>query len=151
VFVDLGTAGGFDVDVDVGQRLTSVGQEPFEEQAVLQRVDAGDAQRVGDQRAGARTARGHPHAEVADQVAHIGHGEEVGGIPEAGDDAELDVEPLAHGCGVGHPPPDQPGFAPLPQNGVAGPTGPVELAELGEVHLADAEIGTRVERTLLSK
>ena len=53
--VDLGAPGGLHVDVDVGQRLAQRGQEPLHDQAVLQRVDPGDAQQVVDQAARART------------------------------------------------------------------------------------------------
>lgn len=46
--VDLQTARGLDVDVDVRQRRPALGQEPFEEQVVLQRVRGGDEEAVVD-------------------------------------------------------------------------------------------------------
>ena len=69
LLVDLGAAGGLDVDVDVGQRVAQRREEPLHQQAVRDRVDAGDAEQVVDQAAGARAARGDPDPHVADQVA----------------------------------------------------------------------------------
>ncbi|CFE46862.1 Uncharacterised protein [Mycobacterium tuberculosis] len=61
-----------EVDIDVGHRGALGVEEPLEQQTVWNRVDVGDAQRVGDQRAGGRAAAGtHPYARrprVADQV-----------------------------------------------------------------------------------
>jgi hypothetical protein len=44
------------VDVDIGHRRALGIKEALEQQTVLDRVDVGDAQRIGDQRAGCRTA-----------------------------------------------------------------------------------------------
>ncbi len=50
-----------EVDIDVGHRGALGVEEPLEQQTVWNRVDVGDAQRVGDQRAGGRAAAGtHP-------------------------------------------------------------------------------------------
>ena len=45
-----------EVDVDVGHRLAARVEEALEQQVVADRVDVGDAQRVGHQRAGGRAA-----------------------------------------------------------------------------------------------
>ena len=52
-----------EVDIDVGCRRTLGVEESLEQQAVRDRVDVGDAQRVGHQRARRRTAPG-PHPDV---------------------------------------------------------------------------------------
>ena len=92
--VDLETPVGLHVDVDVGQRLPPRGEEPLHEEPVAQRVDAGDAEQVVDQAAGARPPGRGADAEVADHAADVGDGEEVGGEAEAADDLQLVVEPL---------------------------------------------------------
>ena len=61
-----------EVDVDVGHRHALRVQEPFENQVEVERVDVGDAQRVGDEAPGRRSAAG-PHrnplfARVADEI-----------------------------------------------------------------------------------
>src|SRR5690606_4164356 len=50
VLDDFFAASVLDVDVDVRRAHPGVGEEPFEEQIVLDRVDGGDAQRVADRR-----------------------------------------------------------------------------------------------------
>ena len=47
-----------EVDVEVRHRDAVGVEEPLEEQAVAQRVEVGDRQRIGDERAGARAAAG---------------------------------------------------------------------------------------------
>ncbi len=93
LLVDLGAPGRLDVDVDVGQRRPQRREEPLHQQAVPDRVDAGDAEQVVDQAAGARPAGRDPHAHVADQVDDVGDGEEVRRVAELLDDVELVVEP----------------------------------------------------------
>ena len=52
-----------EVDVEVGHRHALRVEEALEQQVVLERVEVGDAERVGDQRARARAApRPHRHA-----------------------------------------------------------------------------------------
>ncbi len=61
-----------EVDVDVGQRHALGIQEALEDQVVLDRIDVGDAQAVGDEAAGRRAAaradRDALLARVADEV-----------------------------------------------------------------------------------
>ena len=45
-----------EVDVEVGHRHALRVEEALEQQVVAQRIEVGDAERVGDQRAGARAA-----------------------------------------------------------------------------------------------
>ncbi len=54
----LAAAAHAEVDVDVGHADALGIEEALEQQVVAQRVDVGDAQRVGDQRAGGRAAPG---------------------------------------------------------------------------------------------
>lgn len=92
-FVHLGAPRRLHVDVDVGQLRAQRRAEALHEQAVLHGVDPADAEQVGHQAARARAPRRDPHAVLADEVAHRRHGEEVGGIAQPGDDAELVGEP----------------------------------------------------------
>ena len=63
-----------EVDVDVGQRDALGVEEALEDQVVLDRIDVGDAQAVGDEAAGRRAAaradRNALLAGVADEVPH---------------------------------------------------------------------------------
>ncbi len=60
---DLAPPAHAEVDVDVGHADAVGVQEALEQQVVLQRVDVGDAQRVGDHRARRRAAP-RPHRDV---------------------------------------------------------------------------------------
>ncbi|MBB4941476.1 hypothetical protein FHR32_005853 [Streptosporangium album] len=67
-----------EVDVDVGHGDAVGVEEPLEDQAVRQRVEVGDAQRVRRQRAGRRTTAGsHPDAVVLRPHDEAGDHEEV--------------------------------------------------------------------------
>ena len=137
-----------------GSACAQRGEEPLHQQAVAQRVDPGDAEQVVDQAAGARPAGRAPHAHVADQVGDVGDGEEVGGVAELADDLAArrraaSRSAAAARCRSGRP---IARLAARPQHRVGGRrpaprAGAVRsTAELGEVHLAEAEVGARVER-----
>ena len=84
-----------EVDVDVGHGLAAGVEEALEEQAVGERVEVGDLQRVGDDRAGGRPAAG-THRDplllgVADEVPDD---QEVGLEAHLRDHPELEVETL---------------------------------------------------------
>ena len=64
VFDDFAAPVHAEVDVDVGQADALGIQEALEQQLVLQRIDVGDAQRVGDQRSCSRSAA-RPNRNVA--------------------------------------------------------------------------------------
>ena len=88
--------------------LTSAGQlsaqrraESLHEQAVAHRVDPGDSDQVVDQRPCAGPPRGDADPHAADQVDDLGDGEEVGGVAQGVDDAELVVEPVEHDLRLG--------------------------------------------------
>ena len=51
------------------------------------RVDPGDAEQVVDQAARARAPGGDPHPHAADEVHHLGHGQEVAAEAQLGDGA----------------------------------------------------------------
>ena len=61
-----------EIDVDVGQRHALGIQEALEDQVVLDRIDVGDPQAVGDEAAGRRSAarpdRNAVLARVADEI-----------------------------------------------------------------------------------
>ncbi len=91
---DLLPSAVLEVDVDVGHRHPVRVQEALEGQLVMDRVDRGDAEGVGDDRAGrAPPARGLD-VVLAGEADEVGHDEEVAGVAHRGDDAELVVEPL---------------------------------------------------------
>ena len=97
VLDDLAATTLVEVDVEVGHRDAVGVQEPLEDEAVLQRVEVGDAHRVGGHRAGAgATARTHADAVVLRPVDEVGDDEEVAGEPHLQDDADLVVGLLAH-------------------------------------------------------
>nr|WP_258016942.1 hypothetical protein [Nocardioides marinisabuli] len=147
--VDLGAPVGLDVDVDVGQRLAQRGEEALHQQLVADRVDPGDAEQVVDQAAGPRAARGDPHAHLLDQVGDVADGQEVRGVAELADHRELVLEPLPHHR--------QPAAAVAVADGALAARAQRDVgagvvggeAELGEVHLPQAQVGARVERAAL--
>ena len=129
--VDLQPPGGLHVDVDVGQGPAQRGEEPLHEQPVAQRVDAGHAEQVVDQAAGARPAGRGPDAHLADQVADVGDGEEVGRVAELADELELVVEPLPDALpGRVAVAAADPGLAPGPQHLVGGAAAPLAGARV---------------------
>ena len=87
---DLAAPALVEVDVDVGHRDALGVEEPLEDQAVRQRVQVGDAQRVRDQRAGRRaTARADRDALALRPLDEVGDHEEVRREAHLQDDAEL--------------------------------------------------------------
>ena len=105
-----------EVHVDVGHGDAVRVEEPLEEQAVRHRVELGDAQRVGDQRAGGRAAaRADPDALPLGVRDEVGDDQEVAGEAHLEDDVEL-VLGLLPACSSGTPlgePPLQPGATSL--------------------------------------
>ena len=97
VLDDLAAPEVVEVDVDIGHRHALGVQEALEDEPVRQRVDVGDVQRVGDQRARHRAAPG-PHADAvaAREGDEVAHDQEVGGEAHPADDVELVFEALAH-------------------------------------------------------
>jgi hypothetical protein len=81
-----------EVDVDVGQRHPLRVEEALEDQAVLERVEVRDAQRVGDQATGGRSpARSHPDAVALRPGHEVRDHEEVRREAHLEDDADLVV------------------------------------------------------------
>ena len=82
-----------EVDVEVRHRHAVGVEEALEQEVVAQRIEVGDGQRVGDERAGARAA-----ARADRDVARLGPLDEVGDDQEVArvlhldDDAELELE-----------------------------------------------------------
>ena len=84
-----------EVDVDIGHRHALGVQEALEEQVVAQRIDVGDAQRVGDDRAGgAAASRADGDAVVLRPLDEVPDDEEVGVVAHAVDDRELHLGAL---------------------------------------------------------
>ncbi len=85
-----------EVDVHVGHRHTLGVQESLEDQAVHQRIEVGDAHRVGDDRPGCRpAARADRHAVVLRPVDEVRHHEEIAGEAHLADDLDLVLGLLA--------------------------------------------------------
>ena len=99
---DLAAPALVEVDVDIGHRDALGVEEPFEDQPVRDRVEVGDAHRVGDQRAGRRaTARADRDALALGPLDEVGDHQEVGREAHLDDDAELVLGLLAgapRGC-----------------------------------------------------
>ena len=93
---DLGAATIIEVDVEVGHGHTVRVEEALEEQTVLQRIEVGDAHRVGDHGTGTRTTAGSDADPVVLRpVDEVGDDEEVAGEAHRDDDVELVVGLLA--------------------------------------------------------
>ena len=90
-----------EVDVEVGHRHALGVQEALEQQVELERIEVGDAQRVRDERAGARAAaRPDRDAVLLRPVDEVPDDEEVAREPHLLDDAELDPAALAVLVGI---------------------------------------------------
>ncbi len=79
-----------EVDVDVGHRDPLRVQEALEDQAVLQRIKLGDAQRPRDDRSRGRPAtRSHPDADGLGMPHQVGHHQEIAGEAHLRDHLQL--------------------------------------------------------------
>ncbi len=95
VLDDFAAAVHAEIDVDVGHGHALGIQEALEEQFVLQRVDVGDAERVGDQRSGGRSAAGADRNVVLFGVAdEVPDDQEISGELHLLDDAEFALQAL---------------------------------------------------------
>ena len=89
------TAADGEVDVDVRHRHALGVEEALEEQVVAQRIEVGDPQGVGDDRAGGRAAaRADRDAVVLRPLDEVPHDQEVGVEAHRVDDAELELHAL---------------------------------------------------------
>ena len=85
-----------EVDVDVRHRDAGGIEEALEDQVVLERIERGDAEGVGDDAAGGRaSARPNQNVLLAGETDKVPDHEEVVGEPHRLDDAELIFEPVA--------------------------------------------------------
>ncbi len=84
-----------EVDVDIGHRHALGVQEALEQQVVAQRVDVGDRQAVGDDRAGRRAAAGTDRdAVLLGELDEVPDDQEVGVEAHAVDHVELHLHAL---------------------------------------------------------
>ena len=84
-----------EVDVEVGHRDPFRVQEALEQQVVFQRVQVGDLQHIGDQRAGARApARADRAAIVLGPPNKVRHDQEVTGETHVHNGFQLEFQPL---------------------------------------------------------
>ena len=82
-----------EVDVEVRHRYALGIEEPLEQQRVAQRIEIGDAEAVGDQRAGTRAAPGTDrHAVALGPVDEIGDDQKVARIAHLHDRLDLEGE-----------------------------------------------------------
>ena len=85
-----------EVDVEVGHRHAFGIEEALEQQAEPDRIEIGDGQRIGDQRARAgAAARPDRNALGLRPFDEVGDDQEVARIIHAGDDVDLEGEPRA--------------------------------------------------------
>ena len=84
-----------EVDVHVGHVLAGRVEEPLEHEPVAHRVDVGDPEAVGGERAGgAATARSDRDAVALGEVDEVGDDQEVVGEAHLAHRLELELEPL---------------------------------------------------------
>src|SRR5208283_3183267 len=77
---DFAAAVHAEVNINVGQADALRIQEALEQQLMLQRIDIGDAERVGDERPGSRsTARAHRNVSLFGVADEIPHDEKIAG------------------------------------------------------------------------
>ncbi len=87
-----------EVDVEVGHGHPFGVQKPLEQQAKAQRVQVGDGQDPGHQRAGAGPAPGsHRDAVRLGPLDEVRHDQEIAGEAHLGDDPDLPLQPLVIG------------------------------------------------------
>ncbi len=82
-----------EIDVEVGHRHALGVEEALEQQAQRDRIEIGDGQRPGDDRASARAAA-RPDRDVVGlgPFDEVGDDQEIAGKAHAGDDVELELE-----------------------------------------------------------
>ena len=84
-----------EVDVEVGHRYALGVQEALKQQPEAQRIEVGDGERPGDNRAGARAAAGTDRDPLRLRpLDEVGDDQEVAGELHARDDVDLVGEPL---------------------------------------------------------
>ena len=90
-----------EIDVEVGHRHALGVEEALEQQAEADRIEIGDGERLGDERARAGAAAG-PDGDAfgLGPFDEVGDDQEIALIVHAGDDIELECEPLGIGGGV---------------------------------------------------
>ena len=90
-----------EIDVEIGHRHAFGIEEALEQQAEADRIEIGDGERIGDQRARAgATAGANGDAFGLGPFDEVGDDQEVALIVHAGDDIELEGEPLGIGRSV---------------------------------------------------
>ena len=91
----LAAAGFAEVDVEIRHRHTFGVEEPLEQQAELDRIEIGDGQRPGDDRARARTtARSDRNVMVFRPFDKIGNDQEIAREAHADDHVQLECQPI---------------------------------------------------------
>ena len=94
VFDDPVAAFHAEVDVEIRHRHALGIQEALEQQVMLDRIQIGNAQHVGDQRTCAGAAAGPDgNAVVARPADEIGHDQKIPGKSHRANDAELQIQP----------------------------------------------------------
>ncbi len=92
---DLVAAVVHEVDVDVRRGVPLEVQEPVEDEAVLDRIDIGEADGVVHERAAGAAAHRGEDVVVVGVLDEVLHDEDVAGVAGLGDDVDLLVESLA--------------------------------------------------------
>src|SRR5690606_15902348 len=84
-----------EVDIEVGHRDPFRVEEALEQQVVCQRVQIGDQQRIGDQRARSGTPAGADgHAVVLGPLDEVHDHQEVAGKAHLDDDIQLELQAI---------------------------------------------------------
>src|SRR5690348_3244678 len=95
-----------EIDIEIGHRHTFGIEKTFEQEPEADRIKIGDRERVGYQRARARTATGsYGNALLLCPLDEVGNDQEVAWIFHAGDHAEFEIEAIvifADGMSLGN-------------------------------------------------
>ena len=138
-----------EVDVDVGHLLALGVEKALEEEPVLDGVEVGDAQRVGDQAAGGRAApRADRDALGLRPVDEVGDDQEVAREAHGSDDAELEGEPLLVDALAHRAPAERPALVQALVEALASEAVEHPLAGLPRRHLVDRELLAVPQREL---
>ena len=97
----LAAPGFAEVDVEIRHRHALGVEEALEQQAQLDRIEIGDGERPGDDRAGAGAAAGADRNPLALRpFDEVGDDQEIGGEAHLDDDVELEIEPVEIGLAL---------------------------------------------------
>ena len=83
------------INIDIGHRYSIEIKEPFEEKAILYRVDVGDSEAEGNSRSGCRASSGaNRHIHFAGCIKEILNDQEIPRKPHLGYHLQFKIDPV---------------------------------------------------------